>query len=395
MPSVQECQRSSLGGKGFGSRHTIIATLLSYVRVTVRISRGMISNRLLRLKRTRHLGWGEWLCFTCASGESVRSMKIYSRPTGFSAATSLCCLGLLLLFQDSSGNHLQAWAKAPSRERLVAVLGLCRPFEARLTGGFSHIAYQSSRSHCRISPEARSVVREAEEADKSAQGLADTGFIALLDGDTDRAISRFEEAVAREPGNPLFLNDLAAAYITRALHEGQPPDLLHAFSKVKQALRLRPTLPEARFNLAFVLDQLSLPERAQESWQEYLRLEQDPGWSGEGRARLESLQLGSTQAWSEENQQALVRASTTGDEAEVRRIVERYRRSARALVEEDLLPKWALLVSKNLQAEAVETLRASRSIAGALAVVTDDFFLRDVVNHIDQEQSRPASCIKF
>ena len=62
--------------------------------------------------------------------------------------------------------------------------------------------------------------------------------------------------------------------------------LEEARQRLRQAVRLDPNHPDARYNLALVCEKLSAFDEAREHWQAYLQLDPGSPWSDYARQRL-------------------------------------------------------------------------------------------------------------
>ena len=102
----------------------------------------------------------------------------------------------------------------------------------------------------------------------------------------DAVADPFATRLEREPRNARVLNDLAVALTDLSQTRDDPSALIDAFTAADSAVRLAPTLAEAQFTLAVVLEQLYLRGEAIAAWTRYLepRTRKSP-WAAEARAR--------------------------------------------------------------------------------------------------------------
>jgi CHAT domain-containing protein len=189
--------------------------------------------------------------------------------------------------------------------KLVAILA-SRPVEPRLAGGFSYAACSPRADvsdplavvQCERSPAQGAEwltflkeLRRTPEAETPAY-LRVRGLVRLIAGGSDSASSAvddLERAAAFAPEDAALSNDLAVAYVVRARREQRPQDLVRALDIVARAGKAAPTLAEALFNRALIVESLFLEDQARDAWRLYL--DHDPGsaWATEARQRLAAL----------------------------------------------------------------------------------------------------------
>ena len=235
--------------------------------------------------------------------------------------TLLCLLAIILCCQGEriENKHGGFSICSASREQLIELLGRCRPTEARYFGNRLYEKWNPSLPFCDAN-----ALRQGITKISSALGVADEGFIALVDGRLDRAILKLEEASAEAPPNYCVLTDLAAAYLARSNQANHRSDLLRALWSAGEALRKAPNLPEARFNRALALERLFLTRRAQKAWEFYLRLPREKGWSSEALYRLANLRRDLAQGGlGKEAVGSLQAAVASGNTLEISRIIRR------------------------------------------------------------------------
>lgn len=112
----------------------------------------------------------------------------------------------------------------------------------------------------------------------------------LLDGNYGPAILTAERALDLEPNSPSLLNDLGSAYFARANSEQSALDYGRAYEFLSKSLAEKPDDPVVLFNRAVVAERAHLYERAENDWNQYLRIESDPAWQSEARTRLARLE---------------------------------------------------------------------------------------------------------
>jgi len=128
-------------------------------------------------------------------------------------------------------------------------------------------------------------IEKEAQGDNALERRVDLGIALLTVGELDRAVDTLEDAT-RQGGGPDAFNDLAVAYLTRAVRTGRAGDLPPALAATERALQLRPGNEPALFNKALILEASSRLPEAQRAADEYLRLDPSSSWAEELRARL-------------------------------------------------------------------------------------------------------------
>lgn len=209
---------------------------------------------------------------------------------------------------------------------------------------------------------------------------AEPGRTSLLLGDWTAAIEAFERAPdARSP------IDLAAAYYMR----GVSTDSLLDFCRALDALQNAGAAPEAIFNRALILEQLTDLDGAAEEWQRYLKSDADSGWANEARVHLARARSATVAATWLRDKPALLRAASSGNAAFVRELAARHPLAVRQLVERELLPAWGRAKLDHDSTAARDALSAARVIVAERAV-RDDRLLMDAIEEIDHADSSVA-----
>jgi len=254
-----------------------------------------------------------------------------------------------------------------------------------------------SRSRCAGFPELGIIERReigqeppGQEEDASRGRTLDLERSALADlkdprgaESLERAVRGLAKAAGTNPEDAESWSNLAAARFVLAQQLDDPAELVRALSAAQRAVRLDPSLPEARFNQALILDLIPLPEQAIAAWNEYLKLDGSSGWAREAREHRKVLEQPATPALWESRLAALREAVLRNDQAAVREIVAVSPQKARDFAQEDLLGNWGdqLLAGQ----DASGPLGIARAIGAALR----DPSVRQAVQRIDQAVNQP------
>lgn len=183
----------------------------------------------------------------------------------------------------------------PELAALVSAVGRERPVESRLTGGFAWAPFDAGvrgDSTVRPPPDVRIAAARIEQAlagQRSAVNVAAFGTSLLVLGDVNGAVTALEEATRLDRGRAAYWSDLGAAYLASAGRSGGDVNLPRALEAVETALSIAPTLAEARFNRAVILERFGLRERAIDAWEAYLAIDASSPWRAEANQRLQEL----------------------------------------------------------------------------------------------------------
>jgi hypothetical protein len=183
----------------------------------------------------------------------------------------------------------------PRLDPLIAALGTQRVTDARITG-FRHGPRPDVLRSIQPGPAAPAITLEARAAATSIQEHAASsttsvarhaaGVSRMITGDIDTAITDLQHASTADPANARYLNDLAAAFLTRGLRQQSQPDLQQALDRANAAIDLDGQLLDARFNRALALDALGKRDEARAAWTDYLQRDSTSEWANEARQRL-------------------------------------------------------------------------------------------------------------
>ncbi|MET0623268.1 MAG: CHAT domain-containing protein [Pyrinomonadaceae bacterium] len=173
-----------------------------------------------------------------------------------------------------------------------------RPLEVRVTG-LSYAPYSAKRGaepenvDYRARDLASSLLLGAASDNPNPSTLHALGRLYLTQREFDKAIFQFEEALNSSPNDAQIHADLGAALLEQAKllrDRGEDGKVMEKLAESQRhlgtALRLNPSLLEASFNRALVLEEMMLPEQAREAWQSYLALDAQSEWAKEARSHL-------------------------------------------------------------------------------------------------------------
>lgn len=194
--------------------------------------------------------------------------------------------------------------KSPVERGLIALNAAYqqqRPLESRVTG-MSYAPYSGKRGgepenvDYRARDLSQSLLLAAASDNPNPYSLHALGRFYLAQKEFDKAILQFGEALKSSPDDAQMHADLGAALLEQAKvfrdggEDGKAMEkLAESQQHLSTALRLNPSLLEAMFNRALVLEELMLREQAREAWQKYLELDPHSDWAKDARRHLQSI----------------------------------------------------------------------------------------------------------
>ena len=292
-----------------------------------------------------------------------------------------------------AGIAVAIWSTADRRgNSAIRVLVAATPrdgryVEPRLSGGF---AWAPLRSAQRSSSEpleagqmklvgAAGEVIERAAGDRSVEAQHAVALAHLLAGRPKEAAVSLA-ALAPAASDARIWNDLAAARFVAATQNDDPPQLAQALAAADAALHINPSLPEAQFDRALILEHLGLRGQAIAAWQRYIALESASPWAAEARQHLQALSV----------QGSFIRelkrdyARLAADRSAARALVRRYPQEARVWGESEILGKWAEAFQRR-DAEASDVhLELARTFGEELVLRHGEQMLARAVAAIDR-----------
>ncbi len=209
----------------------------------------------------------------------------------------------VLIFVAGLGVWRAFFYQSPEERGLIALNSAYkqqRTLEARITG-ISYAPHSGKRGG------------EPENVDYRARDLSQTlligaatdnptpstlhalGRFYLVQKEFDKAITEFQESLKSSSDDAGLQADLGAAWLEQAKvfrDRGEDGKAMERLAESQQhlstALRLNPSLREAVFNQALVLEELTLHEQAREAWQKYLELDPRSDWAKDAQRHLQS-----------------------------------------------------------------------------------------------------------
>jgi hypothetical protein len=215
------------------------------------------------------------------------------RPTRWSSRKGLAAVGGLVAIAASV--MLIVLNRGGQLDNLVTIVGNERLILARPTGGFHYGPLKSplrgpgDDENYMLLAEA-ATLRERAERTNAAEDLHAAGVAQLMVGDDVRGVTFLESAVNARPDEASFRADLGAAHMSRYANRGDEAAAAAALAAFDQAIAAEPTLAEAWFNKAVLLERMNRSKDALDAWTKYLELPAEPGWRDEAVRSRDALQ---------------------------------------------------------------------------------------------------------
>lgn len=255
---------------------------------------GVLSDRD-RDEVTMHLASCESCYFVFTEAARFKNQKPVATPfrwqqvaAGLAAAATIVIAVNVFVTPPRGGED-------PQLRTLVVAVGVARPIEPRLTGGFAYAPVRgpvrsTGNEPLTLSPDARIAIANIEKGGAAnADQLRTQAIAALMLLQAEVAVTKLEDAARREPNDARILSDLSAAYLARGERTGRVDDHQLALGNATKALEIDRVLPTALFNRALALERLGEVNDARAAWQAYLTVDRQSGWADEARAHLRRL----------------------------------------------------------------------------------------------------------
>jgi CHAT domain-containing protein len=278
------------------------------------------------------------------------------------------------------------WRSAPPRRDhgapslIVAMQDeKARVVEARLTGGGAWAPYRPGAAARRPLKTAAAFVLSDGRVMRSGETIGLTALAHLFLNETLNA-ARLLDSSAAAPASAAAWSDLAAAHLHLAVTANQPQHLGKALAAADAALRIDPSMPEALFNRALVVEHYGLRDLAREAWERYLAADANGGWADEARARARKLApVPPFDKVLEAHYERL-----TADPAAAREFVRQYPQESRTWGETMILNSWAVAESTGDPVAAERHLRVARQLGTELSRTRGERMLIDAVEVIQR-----------
>jgi CHAT domain-containing protein len=289
--------------------------------------------------------------------------------------------------------YLSLWRQSAEERTLARVREVyrdARVLQARVTGGFTHQQYVTTRGSGDFAGVDESqrvaLLSELSQEVTAHQGAAarhNLGRLYILRGDLELAERQFLLALNERPRDAGLLADLGALYYERSLKEGsEGHELLEkSVEHTSKAIEADPKLSEAWFNRALSYEQMNLFLQAESDWKQYLTGDGDSAWAEEARDHLNKLRERATRLEKLEQtvQTEFQAAETAGDGIRMRELVTRYFVPVQNLAMDQLFDQYLSASIAGEKSQAAQRLRSLKLIGRLIGEIKGDRFVADEV----------------
>jgi tetratricopeptide (TPR) repeat protein len=290
--------------------------------------------------------------------------------------------------------YVSLWRQSVEERALAHVREVYRDvrvLQARVTGGFAHQQYVTTRGpgdFAGVDENQRvALLSELNQEVTTYRGTAarhNLGRLFILRGEFEPAERQFLLALNERPRDAGLLADLGALYYERSLKEGSGGnDLLEkAVEHTSKAIEADPRLAEAWFNRALCYERMNLFLQAESDWNQYLALDGDSAWAEEAREHLEKLRERATRLEKlEQTVQTECRvAEAAGDQMRIRELVTHHLVPMRNLAMDQLFDQYLKAAIAGEKKQADRHLRSLKRIGRLMSEIKGDRFVADAVD---------------
>ena len=292
--------------------------------------------------------------------------------------------------------YLSFWGQSAEERTLARVREIyrdARVLQARVTGGFTHQQYLTTRGSGDLAgvDESQRVALLSElnqevTANQGAAARHNLGRLFILRGDLELAERQFQLALNERPRDAGLLADLGALYYERSLKEGgEGHELLEkSVEHTSKAIEADPKLPEAWFNRALCYEGMTLFLQAESDWKRYLTLDSVSAWAEEAREHLDKLRERATRLEKlEQNAQTeFLAAEAAGDEIRMRELVNRHFVPVQNLTMDQLIDQYLSAAIAGEKRQADKYLHGLKRIGRLIDEIKGDRFVADAVDFV-------------
>jgi CHAT domain-containing protein/cytochrome c-type biogenesis protein CcmH/NrfG len=178
---------------------------------------------------------------------------------------------------------------------LRTAYGAQRPVDARITGfNYAPTLRGENRVNSVQRDLAAALLIAAATQHPDAQSKQALGQYYITQRRFEEAVVQLEESLKFDEKNAKAHSDLGVALLELGKQKAGAGESLKDFARshehLKKAIELDSSLPEARYNLALVLEQMGLAPAAVEAWRKYLEQDSTSQWANEARQHLNVLE---------------------------------------------------------------------------------------------------------
>jgi len=205
--------------------------------------------------------------------------------TGIAAVLTVSAAATFFFLRGNSPDALihQAYAQQRTVELRIPGAGY-GPIQVQRASGRSQMNSPSTLLEAEVQ-----IKRGLESKPDDPDLLRQKAEIDLLTWNYQPALETLNHASRLRPNSFELLADMATAYFERAEATASPADYEEGLQELGDAIRLKPDNPAALFNRAIIYERLYFYGRAIVDWEQFLKVEKDPGWRKEAERHLKEL----------------------------------------------------------------------------------------------------------
>lgn len=237
---------------------------------------------------------------------TVEHLPIARRNFQYGLIGAAAALAVFLLLQPATARYRE-WHDQKALRTAANELPE-RPIESRLSLDLEYrrfVQHRGPSTEDSGNPEllqAFDVINDANDTHPTAATHHSLGLACLLLGDYAKAVTELSDAVEQQTSKPdihaaiahcddvKLLNDLSAAFESRASHTDEPSVRALAQQAAERALQIDRRSTIAAWNLAVAIERNGSRSAAVSAWSDYLRLDPTSAWSTEAIDRRRRLQ---------------------------------------------------------------------------------------------------------
>jgi len=292
--------------------------------------------------------------------------------------------------------YLSFWRQSAEERTLARVRDIyrdARVLQARVTGGFTHQQYVTTRGSGDLTGVDESqrvaLLSELNQEVTTYQRAAarhNLGRLFILRGELEPAERQFLLALKDRPRDAGLLADLGALYYERSLREASEGNDLFdkAVEHTSKAIEADPRLPEAWFNRALCYERMNLFLQAESDWNQYLALDGNSPWTEEAREHLDKLRERETRLEKLEQtvQTEFQAAEVAGDEIRIRELVTRHFVPVQNLAMDQLFDQYLSAAIAGEKRQSDQRLLSLKRIGRLIGEIKGDRFVADAVDFV-------------
>ncbi|HKV40181.1 MAG TPA: CHAT domain-containing protein [Blastocatellia bacterium] len=319
---------------------------------------------------------------------SLKSGACFSPKILFLPAVGLCAVAILGVIISGCRRRSEQSSLASGMAELVRACNEHRLVEPRMSGGFHAGKYTSSKEAPvldakLIASASDKLLDAAKQAGEPVSSFL-RGRLLLAMGDTAKALPLLQAAADGSPNSAEVQNDLGVALYASGQYE-------NALDRFQAALKIRPGMVEALFNLGITYQKLLLRSQAATYFKQLVSSAGDPSWRTEAQQHLSTVSAPVQLRSAKDAIADLADAISKGDDPRQVQIDNRNFYTLQLYVTRDLPIQYLEAESRHDSEAAGKALSQLKQISSLFLNVNHDTFDKDLTDHLAAltEDQRP------